>query len=209
MKITDKSLNISQLNKRRFHCRDECVFAGQEVFLRPTSHLLRPERFLVSSFTLKSRNVLFISDTFSKEAVIPKRSPGSETAVTLAARPVHMTHLLTELLVQFLGWQYYQSQSKLPFDLTFKRVNNITHFPVPPFIETSLQCLKIHSLYSHWLWKYYRYYWQWFLVNGTITDFSILLFAFRSVTNNNILSKVIQLAKKPSVWLLLLPSWNH
>ena len=42
----------------------------------------------VSSFTFGTRSVLLFSDAFSKEALIPTRSPRSEFAVTLVtSRP--------------------------------------------------------------------------------------------------------------------------
>ena len=66
-----------------------CVVAGQNVFLGPTipftsSGIL----FRISSFAFNTCNVLFLSDTSSKEAVFPMRSPRSESSVPLvASRP--------------------------------------------------------------------------------------------------------------------------
>ena len=65
------------------------MVAGQNVFLGPTIHLPRPE-CLVESHRSHLEHVVCccFSDAFSKEALIPTRSPRYEFAVTLVtSRP--------------------------------------------------------------------------------------------------------------------------
>ena len=60
-------------------CQPKCV-PGTDFLLTLSGMLLR-----VSSFAFNTSSVLFLSDEFLQEAVIPTRSPRSELAVTLAA----------------------------------------------------------------------------------------------------------------------------
>ena len=60
-------------------CLSKCVIGTDNSFTSPG---MFPR---VSSFAFNSWNVLFLSDRFWKQAVIPTRSPRSEFAVTMAA----------------------------------------------------------------------------------------------------------------------------
>ena len=62
--------------------------AGQMCTWADSSLTSSAMLFLVSSFVFNRCSVLFLSDTFSKEAVVPMCSQRSEVAVTLvASRP--------------------------------------------------------------------------------------------------------------------------
>ena len=65
------------------YCCDDCVMAGQNVFLRLTSHLPRPEYCLESDLPhLMFVKQFFFKIVFSKRAVVAKYSPRSGFAVT-------------------------------------------------------------------------------------------------------------------------------
>ena len=149
----------------------------------------------VASFAFKTESVLFLSDAFSKEATVPRRSPRSETPVTLAASRVKDAFFTNP-------WGNYiinRSQNCVP-DPIFNCVNNVLHFPINFFIETSFKCLNINCILIGRS-NTTTFIDTKFSVNSTVIDHNNFLSAFRSLTDDSIPMKVIYLALERFVLL--------
>ena len=85
--MSNQEVDVNSETEARILTRcDECLVAGQIVFLRPTVYLLRQGCFFESHFShLIKKMCCFFSDKFLKETVVPKDSPRSKNAITLAA----------------------------------------------------------------------------------------------------------------------------
>ena len=135
----------------RFSYCDECVIAGQNVFLGPTIHLPLPDYCFESHhFQSDICKTKLFSDAFSKGAVIPICSPRSEFAVTpVASRPEGA--FIDLIANSILAATVLSIAIKIAFmDSVFNRVDNITYFPVNLLIKTSFQGFHIHRIFiSH------------------------------------------------------------
>ena len=75
------------------------------------------------------------SDAFSKEALIPTRSPRSEFAITLVtSRPEDA--FIDLIANSILGATMLSIAAKISFWILFNCINNIAHFSINPLAET-------------------------------------------------------------------------
>ena len=173
--------------------------------------LTSPEMFLrVSSIAFKSWNVLCLSDAFSKEVTIPKRSPHSEFSLTLvASRREDASFDLTansklgviilsmaSLAVEIEFWIIFSTVStsllSCPWILSLKQLCKIWIIIAFTLVVEKLQLLST--------------------VNPQSTVPSLTTFCcprFTASPIRNILIKVNNLAREPSFWLYFFQSWNH